>query len=252
MTDLDTATQATGTAGSRPPRHSLGDVVRAGLRGVGQTLITVGVVLLLFCVYELKVTNIVADREQTVLSDELRDRWAEAPRQATQPSRPGRPASTPIGDGFAVIYVPRFGKDWKPRIVVEGVSVADLKKGGPGHIPSTALPGEVGNVVLSGHRTTYGAPFNRADELQPGDPIVVETRTGWFTYTVRGLSIVKPTAVEVTLPVPGKPGATPTQHLLTLTTCNPKYSATERLIVHAELTAASSALAGPPAALREA
>jgi sortase A len=85
-----------------------------------------------------------------------------------------------------VLRIPRLG-DWndRPPVVVEGVSTSDLKKG-PGHIPGTALPGELGNVVLSGHRTTYGAPFERFDELRPGDAVVVETRDTWFTYTVTG------------------------------------------------------------------
>ena len=224
-----------------------GDAVRTGLRGVGQTLITLGVVVLLFCVYELYITNLVTARAQDELGDDLRREWA------LPPAAPSGPKTTPVaaelGSGFAVLRIPRLG-DWndKPPVVVEGTSVADLKKG-PGHIPETAAPGELGNVVLSGHRTTYGAPFARLDELRPGDPVVVETRTGWFTYTVRGTSIVAPTAVEVTYAVPGNPTAKPSKRLLTLTTCHPKFSAKQRLIVSAELTAASKKSDGPPAAL---
>ena len=106
-----------------------------------------------------------------------------------------------------------------------------------------------GNVVLSGHRTTYGAPFERFDELQPGDAVVVETRDTWFTYTVRGSRIVAPTAIEVTYPVPGDRAAVPTRRLLTMTTCHPRFSARQRLVVTAELTATSAKAAGPPAAL---
>jgi sortase A len=154
------------------------------------------------------------------------------------------------GEGLAVLRVPRLG-DWndEPPVVVEGVSVADLKRG-PGHMPGTALPGEVGNVVLSGHRTTYGAPFQRLDELDPGDAVVLETRDSWFTYTVTGARIVAPTAVEVAYPVPGDRGATPTERLLTLTTCHPEYSARERLVVSAQLAAADPKSGEPPAALR--
>lgn len=230
----------------------VGDAVRTALRGVGQTLITLGVVVLLFCVYELYVTNLVTARAQDRLGDDLRRSWAEAPRVATQPGTPATsPVSTELGSGLAVLRIPRLG-DWNddPPVVVEGVSVEDLKKG-PGHIPETAAPGDLGNVVLSGHRTTYGAPFARLDELQVGDAVVVETRTGWFTYTVRGTSIVAPTAVEVTYAVPGNPTAKPDKRLLTLTTCHPKYSARQRLIVRAELTAASRKSDGPPAALKD-
>jgi sortase A len=105
-------------------------------------------------------------------------------------------------------------------------------------------------VVVSGHRTTYGAPFQRLDELTDGSMIVLETRTGWFTYTVQRKQIVAPTATEVTLPVPGDPTAKPVKRLLTLTTCHPKYSAKQRLIVTAELTAASKKSDGLPDALK--
>jgi sortase A len=107
----------------------------------------------------------------------------------------------------------------------------------------------VGNTVISGHRTTYGAPFNRVDELHAGDAIVLETRDTWFTYRVTGEQVVSPSAVEVTYAVPGKRDAVPTQRLLTLTTCNPKYSAKQRLIVHALLDSSSPKSAGDPPAL---
>jgi sortase A len=235
-----------------------GDAVRTLLRGAGQTLITLGVVLLLFCVYELKVTNLVTARAQEQLADDLAAQWEVPPAPTPAPSAgpadvppPVRPAVVPVelGSGLAVLRIPRLG-DWndRPPVVVEGVGTADLKKG-PGHIPGTALPGEVGNVVLSGHRTTYGAPFERFDELQPGDAVVVETRDTWFTYTVTGTRIVRPSAVEVTFPVPGDRGATPTERLLTMTTCHPRFSARERMIVAAELTATDLKSSGTPAAL---
>ena len=256
------------------------DVLRTVLRGTGQTLITLGLVLLLFCVYELKVTNLVTARAQEQLADDLRDRWdapvaapvatpapsptssaavalpppsaAAAPPPPPVPAPPvPAPPAVELGSGFAVLRIPRLG-DWndRPPVVVEGVSTSDLKKG-PGHIPGTALPGELGNVVLSGHRTTYGAPFERFDELQPGDAVVVETRDTWFTYTVTGTRIVRPSAIEVTYPVPGDRAATPTKRLLTMTTCHPRFSARQRMVVSAELTATDAKSSGTPAALAE-
>jgi sortase A len=228
------------------------DAVRTALRGLGQTLMTLGVVVLLFCVYEVYVTGLVTAREQTRLGDDLRQAWAEpAPSPRASPP-PGQPATVPVsldlGQGFAVLHIPSLA-DYDPWVVVEGTSVADLKNG-PGHIPGTALPGEVGNVVVSGHRTTYGAPFERLDELTAGSQVVLETRDGWFTYTVQDKTIVAPTATEVTLPVPGDPTATPVDRLLTLTTCHPKYSAKQRLIVRAELTDQSDKSDGLPDALK--
>ena len=245
-----------------------GDAVRTLLRGLGQTLITVGLVVLLFCVYELSFTNVVAARAQDRLDEQLERSWAsepvlpppdpsQAPTASAAPSQ--RPAATPSprpsalaplpGSAFARLHAPSL-RGYAAKNVVEGVTVEDLKLGGPGHIPDTALPGELGNVVLSGHRTTYGAPFNRWDELDPGEQVVLETRDRWFTYTVTGSRIVAPTAVEVTFAVPGDPTATPTRRLLTMTTCHPEFSAKQRLIVSAELTATEAKADGPPAALR--
>ena len=204
--------------------------MRTALRGLGQTLITFGVVLLLFCAYELWITGLYTHREQGRLHRELVREWAGPRPPSLVPHRRPAPA---LGTGIAVIYIPALGPDYQ-KVVVEGVGVPDLKRG-PGHYPGTALPGEVGNVVISGHRTTYGAPFNQLDVLRVGDAIVLETRDSYFTYRVTGQQIVTPTSVEVTYPVPGHRGAVPTQRLLTLTTCNPKYSAAQRLVVRAVL-----------------
>lgn len=223
----------------------MSDAVRTALRGLGQTLMTLGVIVLLFCVYELKVTGLVTAREQDRLGDDLRAAWADpAPRPT---GADPVPVSSDLGEGIAVLHVPALA-DYDPWVVVEGTSVADLKAG-PGHIPGTAMPGEVGNVVLSGHRTTYGAPFERFGDLQPGGLVVLETRDQWLTYTITGSEIVAPTAIEVTYPVPGEQGAEPTERLLTLTTCHPKYSAQQRLIVSATLTEERTKADGPPAEL---
>lgn len=228
-------------------RHGgVADTVRLLMRGLGQTLITLGVVLGLFCVYELQVTGVYTGRQQEALTDELSRVW-----EAPSPAPAGQPRSVPVaaatGEPLTVLHVPRFGPDYR-KVVVEGVGLDDLKRG-PGHYPGTALPGAVGNTVLSGHRTTYGAPFNRLDELRPGDAIVLETRDSWFTYRMTGYQIVAPTAVEVILPVPGRPGAVPRERLLTMTTCHPEYSAKQRLIVRAELEAPLKKAPGvvPPA-----
>ena len=121
------------------------------------------------------------------------------------------------------MQIPAIDLDW---LVFEGVDRATLKKG-PGHMPWTPLPGQPGNAVISGHRTTYGAPFFDLDRLKPGDEIIIETALGRHVYEVREVFVVSPTDVWVTDPMRGA--------WLTLTTCNPKYSARERLIVQAEL-----------------
>lgn len=219
------------------------NAVRTLLSGVGQTLITVGLVLLLFAGYELYGTSLYTDREQRDLGTGLSHAWASG--RDPLAARPGtRAFPLPPGEGIAILRIPRFGSGWA-RVVVEGVARADLRRG-PGHYPGTALPGGLGNVVISGHRTTYGAPFNRLDELRPGDPLVLETAGSWFTYRTLQETVVSPHDVGVIAPVPDEPGAAPERHLLTLTTCNPKYSASTRLILLAELTGTRPRSAGPP------
>jgi sortase A len=137
---------------------------------------------------------------------------------------------TPAADtGFARIRVPRVGLD---AVVFEGIGTETLAKG-PGHMPGTSLPGQPGNAVISGHRTTHGRPFHDFDLLVPGDMVEIETAIGTHVYEVRESFIVAPTDVWVTDQRDGG--------WLTLTTCNPKYSARERLIVTAELVSGPNA-----------
>jgi len=139
----------------------------------------------------------------------------------------------PNGDVLGRLTMPTIGID---ELFVEGVEVPDLRNG-PGHYGSTPLPGQAGNAAIAGHRTTYGAPFNRIDELQPGDEITVTTLQGEFTYRVMpqtssdgetvGHFIVRPSATQV-LDNFG-------DNRLTLTACHPKYSSRQRIVVVAEL-----------------
>lgn len=113
-------------------------------------------------------------------------------------------------------------------IVVKGTSKSDLMRG-PGWVYRTALPGRIGNCGISGHRTTYGAPFFRLDRLRKGATITFYSPFREYTYKVSRVFVVRPTQVEVLAP-----SQTP---LLTLTTCNPPYSARQRLIVQSRLVA---------------
>jgi sortase A len=205
------------------------------------------VVVLLFCVYELKVTSIYTEQQQSELEKRLTRTWAAAPAAPAASGKPVAEAIPALGAAFARIYLPTLGRG-QEHVVVQGVGKQDLKKG-PGHYPGTAEPGAIGNLVISGHRTTYGAPFNRLDELHVGDPIVLETRDFFYTYLVTGTTVVQPTALGETDPVPNRPGVRPTQRILTLTTCNPKYSAKTRLVVRGLLQSPMAKLNGvlPPA-----
>ena len=267
--DLATPADETGAvpAVSRPQR----DIGRTVIRGLGQTLITFGLVCLLFVVYELWVTDLFAGREQSHLSQEIHQEWADSPTVEPAPADPSQPAApfTPaaiqvsVGQPFAVLHIPRLaGGDGFSRVVVEGVAQTQLAQG-PGHYIGTAMPGEPGNASFAGHRVGRGSPFLDLGELRPGDPIVVETADAWFTYRVLGdtatgrftgdpsgipgQEIVLPTQLSVISPTPGGPVAGPaTGAYLTLTTCHPKFSARQRLIIHARLDGAPLSKAAAP------
>ncbi|MDQ4038977.1 MAG: class E sortase [Actinomycetota bacterium] len=243
--------KAAGAADSVPRRlRRRGELVRTGIRGLGQTLITGGLVVLLFVVYELFVTDLMTDQRQEELTDELLQGWEDDPTLG--PDLPGGGLSQiPLGDGFAFIRIPVLGADYV-RVVVEGTT-ADALRQGPGHYVDSAMPGELGNFSLAGHRTGKGSPFIDLDVLKPGDAVVIETVDTYFTYRVLGdpatgdydadpsgipgMEIVAPQDVEVIFPIPGADDASvdPTAAYLTLTTCHPKFSNEQRLIIHAVL-----------------
>ena len=244
----------------RRPRHTTGDYVRAFVRGVGQTMVTLGLVVLLFVVYELWVTNIYAHAKQVKVRDALTQQWKQHkdPLKGIDRAKlpAGRQVVLPAGAGFANLYIPRLGKDYAYTIV-QGTTLDDLAKG-PGHYDSqsipggSAIPGQLGDFAVAGHRVTHGQPFLNADQLKPGDPIVVETDTYWFIYRVlgnvktgnlsvkngqgvSGREIVDPSDTNVVAPVPDHPGVRPTIAYMTMTTCNPKYSASQRMVIHSTL-----------------
>lgn len=221
------------------------------LGGIGRVCITAGVLILLFVAYQLWGTGIREAQAQNDLQSEFErvvGQAEDAPDVATVPGNtPGTASTTSTappppppteGGAMAQIRIPDIGVD---KIVVEGVQVSDLKRG-PGHYPDSPLPGQPGNAAIAGHRTTYGAPFNRIDELENGDEILVTTAQGAFRYVVREQLIVRPDQVEVL----GDFG----DDRLTLTACHPKYSARQRIVVVATLdgTAAPGATPSPGAA----
>lgn len=214
-------------------RQGTGDSVRHVLRAVGELLITLGLVVLLFAAYELWGTGLVTQREQRRLAEDLVEAWREPVPVSPAEPRDEDSAVVEPGTGIAVLRIPVLGEDWS-KVVVEGTGREELKQG-PGRMPGTGQLGAVGNAVVAGHRTTYGAPFADLDRLAADDEVIVETRQAVFTYRVYDSEVVQPTDVAVALPVPRRPGITPTKSLVTLTTCTPKYTAKQRLIVYAQL-----------------
>ncbi len=230
------------------PRHAAkpGDSgLRKTFRGIGQTLITMGVVVLLFIVYEVYITDLFTAQRQSALNEELHDAWDDPTIQQDTNF-----ADLPLGEAFAIMRIPAFGADYA-QVVLEGTT-AEVLEQGPGHYASTAMPGEVGNFSIAGHRVGKGSPFLNLDKLTPGDSVVFETKESWYVYRVigdtdsgeftdpdypgiAGQRIVLPSETDVIAPVPDGQGGEPSHALLTLTTCHPKFSAAERMIIHAYL-----------------
>lgn len=197
----------------------------------GEVLVTLGVLLLLFAAWQLWWTDVVADRAQTQIVQSLEDEFARG--TAAPVGDNGIPAAIGEDGAFAVVRIPRFGVDFA-RPVIEGTDRPVLALG-VGHYVGTAGPGQVGNFAVAGHRTTYGRPFHDVDRLVDGDRVVVETADQVYVYEVTSREIVRPGDVEVIAPVPDDPGTAPTEALLTMTSCHPKFSATERFVVHGRL-----------------
>ena len=154
--------------------------------------------------------------------NDLRPRFEE--RIATKPAAEAPPRTVNVpGEAVAILRIPKIELNY---VVVEGTDTESLKKG-PGHYSWTSYPWEeTGRVAIAGHRTTYGAPFWSLDELKTGDRIVLATEYGIFNYRVTESRIIVPSNASVLHETEN-----PT---LVLTTCNPRFSAAERLVVFAQ------------------
>jgi sortase A len=215
---------------------------------IGRMMVRAGVLILLFVAYQLWGTGLQTTRAQDALEREFKTQQEQLGVLPVEPSSDTTlptPTTAPVvapsdlppperGAPVGFISIPQIGADF---YIVEGVELRWLQEG-PGHFPSTPMPGQAGNAALAGHRTTWKAPFNRVDELRPGDQVFVQTLQGSFTYEVlpqpsedggepKGYYVVGPTAMEI-LSDKG-------DNRLTLMACHPKYSARQRIVVEAKL-----------------
>lgn len=211
----------------------------------GRILIGAGVILLLFVAYLVWGTALQQSHTQNVLrtdlvhkahSTKVQDALAQTANVDKLPTGPPRVAPTtaapPEGSPVGEIRIPAIGID---QVIVSGTQTQDLRKG-PGHYTNTPLPGQAGNAGVAGHRTTYGHPFYNLNVLKDGDPIVLTTVQGVFVYDTTSSTVVSPSDGSI---LTNKPGA-----WITLTTCNPRFSASSRLAVTAKLV--HSELFGDP------
>lgn len=226
---------------------------------LGQTLIVTGILMFMFVGYQLWGTGIEEAQSQNRLEkefaelapgvDSLDDTSNDTSNDSTDntddPSTgtDDRPREVAEGDAIAIIDMPSIGVS---KYVVAGVATADLKRG-PGHFPTTVGFGQLGNAAIAGHRTTYGEPFRKIDDLAIGDEIVITDLLGRrFVYLVTGQQIVRPEDSWVVSTTD------PDKAILTLTTCHPEFSASQRLVVSAELDLTRSTPAAQPAAVYDA
>jgi sortase A len=234
--------------------------VRVIVRTVSELCITVGTLIVLFVVYMLFWTGVKADRVMHDQIDQLQRQWSQGavhptPTASASGSRapaslaPAKPAAYTYGKPFAIMYIPRLGFTWN-KPVLEGTGTDVLKKG-LAHYARTARLGQEGNFAVAGHRRTYGDPFKDFPELRPGDAVVLTDGSTWFTYRIdKGPYKTVPSDVEVIDPVPRKSGYTRPGRYLTLTTCDPEWGHSHRLIVWAHLDSTQPVEAGRPKALR--
>jgi len=234
------------------------------LAATGKGLITLGILVLLFVVYILWGTGLYESQAQGDLESQFksaldrRDRSTVSTRPTTSTTSPDATTTTtapapsppiPFGDAVAHLVIPKIGLD---KYVVQGFGVPDLRKG-PGHYPETPMPGQLGTAAIAGHRTTYGAPFWSLSDLVTGDKIEVTTLQGSYTYTVvKDPFPVDPHDLSVLDNVadPANPGQNEAR--LTLTTCNPRFSASQRLVVQATLDVKKSPPPAPPQVVKKA
>jgi sortase A len=210
--------------------------MRSVVRVVGKVLIGAGIVLLLFVAYLVWGTALQQSHTQNVLrtklehkaqSTKVRQALAQPATVDQLPTGPPKiaptTASPPEGTPVGEIRIPAIGID---QVIVSGTETQDLRQG-PGHYTNTPLPGQAGNAGVAGHRTTYGHPFYNLNVLKTGDPIVLTTVQGVFVYDTTGSQVVQPSDGNI---LQNQPGA-----WVTLTTCNPRFSASTRLVVTAKL-----------------
>jgi sortase A len=227
--------------------------VRVVVRTVSELCITVGALIVLFVVYVLFWTGVKADHVMDDQIDRLQDQWAQEPVRPTTSAGasedPAEPAPYRAGKPFAIMYIPRLGFTWN-KPVLENTATNTLKKG-LGHYARTAQLGQKGNFAVAGHRRTYGDPFKDFPKLRRGDAVVLTDGATWFTYRIdKGPYKTVPSDVEVIDPVPRKSGYTRPGRYLTLTTCDPEWGHSHRLIVWAHLDSTQPVEAGKPPALR--
>lgn len=239
MNDAQNPPSRPGTGRQRVRRHPA--ATAAGV--IGEILVLCAVVCALYIVWQLWWTGVDSTKSQNATLSEAS--WAApagtsdggyaiAPEQSPD-TAPVLTTTPSEGSLIGQIYIPRFGSAWS-RTIVQGTQLRELNTGGLGHYTETGMPGALGNFAIAGHRAGYGDPLGDIDKLQAGDAIIVRTEDYWYVYEYTSSELVLPSQVEVTYPVPHAAGGTPTQRLITMTTCHPRLqNPTHRWVAYGDL-----------------
>ena len=225
---------------------------------VGESLITAGVVVMLFLGWQLWVNDVIVFNQSSAVAEKNAKKWTTTTTASPTASDAAvtdygpAPALAAVGENavFGNLYIPRFGNDYV-KVVANGVSPeGTLNKGYFGRYPDSAWPGESGNFAVAVHRAGHGSPFRNAPQLRTGDAIVLQTDSGYYEYQVRNTEYVMPSSVDVVNAIPGG-STTPVegQSVFTITTCNPELGNNERLITYSVLVGWRPKDAGPPASI---
>ncbi|WGD37357.1 class E sortase [Lysinibacter sp. HNR] len=240
----------------RRPRKRVRKRRKATVTGVlGEILITAGVLVLGFIVWQPIWSSTVVANQTATASQAQRDQW-EANAQPSDAEGimydEDIPLPTPAapGEHFGILYAPAFGPGFRAGIG-GGTDVRTVLNNydlGIGHYSNTQLPGEVGNFAIAAHRSGWvPTPFREIMNLRVGDPLVVETENGYYTYRFRNVEYVLPTQVDVLNPFPRLEGQPGVDRILTMTTCHPKLSGSlERAIGYAVFESFQPRSAGMP------
>jgi sortase A len=236
----------------------------------GEILITVGVLVQLFWLWNVGINDWIQGFTQTQAASTISQQWQDE----TAPERPdggessgsgidvyGTPVDGPPpvvdrvsqGTAFATLYVPRFGDGYQ-RVIAEGVDLATVlndSRLGVGRYPQSTPLGQEGNFAIAGHRTSFGASFANISDLRLGDHLYIETREGWYSYAFRNLEYVWASEVDVLNPVPKQNAVEVTDRILTLTSCHPRFSDAERIIAYAVFDGWYPRAGGPPAEIAQ-
>ncbi|KFI41992.1 sortase [Bifidobacterium animalis subsp. animalis] len=238
-----------------PEAEGKRSVMRSVVMILAEILLTGGVVCALYVVWMQWWTGVQSENRQ--IEERQSVGWAQpasdgANAKIAQPQQgdpPLQPEHASIGELIGRVYIPRFGNAWE-RNLVQGTELAELNLHGLGHYVDSQMPGQVGNFAIAGHRNGYGQPLGDVDKLQPGDAVVVRTKDYWYVYTYTNYTIVTPDETSVISANPEDPSAPPTKRLLTMTTCEPKYTApTHRWISFGEFKYWAKVSDGVPAEL---